>query len=330
MGLIKIVNQIKEQLTKRKEQKEYLDKKQSNKKILGFYNIQELENKNHFIINKDIDLNQIDNFKYIKEESLIEFTYRPLSSEINELEYYQKLTEIFKILEKHNKIYNISIYIENRELFNQSKAIEYTNNINLTINTDLTKYTKEEYIKEEKQLDIIVEPIKYSNLSPFEKYIAIYNIVKQYKQYKENKSEPYKAREIKEILNNEYMVCVGFSKLLTILLDKVNIPCLSISVSVEDTSFASFLPLEERPSLIARHARNLIKIDDDKYNIHGIYMADATFDNDLNIDLYNNITITYDKLKEAESRETLRFDDYLFDIHNFSEFIEKVNFYIKH
>lgn len=327
---IKIISKINKKLNKSKEQKEYLDKKQSNKAILSYYNLNDLENNKIFYIKYDIDLNQIDNFKYIKDSSLIEFTYRPTSSVIDELEYYKKIAEIFKILEKHNRTYNINIHVENRELFNQSKVLEYTNNINLIIRTDLNNYTKEEYVEEERKLDSLIENIKNSNLSSYEKYLSVYNIVKQFKEYKENKTNPYAAREIKEILKNEYMVCVGYAKLLTILLDKVNIPCISISASVEDSSFTTFLPFEDRPLLLFGHERNLIKIDDNKYNIHGIYMADATFDNDINIDLYNNIAITYDKLKESDSLERLRFDDYLFDIHSFNEFVEKVNFYLKH
>jgi len=326
----KIISKINEKLNQRKEQREYLEKKQNNKAILSYYNMKDLENNEKFIIKDDIDLNQIDNLKYIKESAFIEFTYRPISSEKDELAYYQKLTEIFKILEKHNRTYNISIYVENRESFKQSKALENTNNINLTIHTDLNKYTKEEYIEEELKLESLVEHIKYSNLSPYEKYLAVYNIVKQFKEYKENKLNPYKAREIKEILKNEYMVCVGYSHLLTILLDKVNIPCISISAVVENSSLSTFIPLEDRPIILAGHERNLIKIDDDKYNIHGIYIADATFDNDMNVDLYNNASITYDKLKESDSLERSRFDDYMFDAHNFDEYTEKVNFYLKH
>ena len=89
----KIISKINEKLNQRKEQREYLEKKQNNKAILSYYNMKELENNKIFYIKYDIDLNQIDNFKYTKENSLIDFTYRPASSEIDELECYQKLTK---------------------------------------------------------------------------------------------------------------------------------------------------------------------------------------------------------------------------------------------
>ena len=326
----KIINKIGKKIKQRKEQKEYLEKKKNNKEILGYYNMKDLENNEKFFIKDNFDLNEINNLRYTKEESIIEFTFHSKYCEKDESQFYQKLTEMFKILEKHERTYNIKIKVENRELFEQSKALEHIKNINLTIRTDLNNYTKEEYIEEEIKLNSLVEPIKNSNLSPYEKYLAVYNIVKQFKEYKENKLEPYKAREIKEILKNEYMVCVGYANLLTILLDKINIPCISISAVVEDQSYTSFLPLKDRPLVLAGHERNLIKIDDDKYNIHGIYIADPTFDNDINADLYNNASVTYDKFKESNLLEKIRFDDYIFDIHNFDEFVEKVNYCLKY
>lgn len=332
MNLInnKIINKITKIFKQKKEQKEYLEKKKNNKEILGYYNMNDLENNEYFYIKDNFDLNEINNLRYTKEESIIEFTFHSKCCEKDENQFYQKITETFKILEKHERIYNIKIPVENRELFEQSKVLEHTNNINLTIRTDLNNYTKEEYLEEEIKLNSLIETIKNSNLSPYEKYLAVYNIVKQFKEYKENKLEPYKAREIKEILKNEYMVCVGYANLLTILLDKVNIPCISISAVVENKNYTSFLPLEDRPIVLAGHQRNLIKIDDEKYNIHGIYIADSTFDNDLNTDLYNNASVTYDKFKEADLLEKLRFDDYIFDAHNFNEFVEKVNYCLKH
>lgn len=300
---------------------------QKNKVILDYYRMQDLESQQEIYIKDNVELNQIDNLYYIKKDTLIKFLFHPTYDEKDEFIFYQKLTEIFKILENHDRVYNIRIYVENRELFKQSKALEHVNNINLIIYTDSNEYTKEEYLEEEIKLDSLVESIKHSNLSPYEKYLAVYNIVKQFKEYLENVKEPHKSRDIKEILNNDYMVCVGYANLLTILLDKVGIPCISISAVVEDKyNTPLHIRPEERPTILCGHERNLIKIDDDKYNIHGIYIADATFDNNMNVDLYNNVSITYDKLKQSDSLEKIRFDDYIFDAHNFNEFKEKVNF----
>ncbi len=78
-------------------------------------------------------------------------------------------------------------------------------------------------LKEEEQLDKLIEPIKNLNLSPYEKYLAVYNIVKNFKPYKQSDNGDDKDRFLKDILNNEFIVCAGFTKLLECLLDKVNI-----------------------------------------------------------------------------------------------------------
>lgn len=296
--------------------------------IVGNYGMKDLQSKEEIIIGKDISLNDIKNFIYIKDNSKIKFSFDPTYNYENELSFYQKLTEIFKILEQHEKIYNITIRVENRELFKQSKAIEHTKNINLTIINDLDEYTKEEFIESEKILDDLIEPIKKSNLSPYEKYLAVYNIVKQYKTYKDNITKKSEARSLKNILTNEYIVCVGFATLLTTLLDRVGIPSIPVSALVEDTSFNLPFLEEYKCTILGGHKRNIIKIDDDKYNIHGIYLVDPTWDNNLEVDLYNNATLTFDKLKESTSLEAIKRYDYLLDAHTFDEYQEKINHYL--
>ena len=64
-------------------------------------------------------------------------------------------------------------------------------------------------MEEEKKLEELVKDIKTSNLSQFEKFIAVYNIVKNYKEFKENENNRDQARALRYILDNEYMVCVG-------------------------------------------------------------------------------------------------------------------------
>lgn len=87
--------------------------------------------------------------------------------------------------------------------------------------------------------------------------------------------------------------------------------------------------MEDKATEIEGHQRNIIKIDDDKYNIHGIFIADATWDNSQNYDLYQNSAMTFDRKKEAKSLETLNDYDLLLDFHNFEEFTKKLNFFLK-
>lgn len=268
----------------------------------------------------------IANFVYINDNAVVSISS---TNKNDEIKYVANLLRIFKQLQSHNRQYNISIMINNRELLMKSGILHFSN-INLIIDNDSYDYKKEEFLKEDEKLEQLAGRVRDANLSPYEKYLAVYNIVKQFKPYKENKEEKDKARNLRYILddNNEYIVCVGYAKLLTTLLNKVGIPSYNISVGV-DTSYDAGFTKEDIPTDIVGHQRNIIKIDDDKYNIHGVFVADATWDNDIEYDLYNNSAMTFDRKKEAFRLETLNDVDLLLDFHDFNEFSRKVNFYLK-
>lgn len=275
---------------------------------------------------------EINNFIYIPEETEITFSQYQINLAksydfSDERLYLNTLVKIFKILSSHNKPYNIHIKIENRELLKQSGLLDCSN-INLTIHNDCYEYNKEEYLKEEEQLARLIKPIKEADLSPYEKFLATYNLVKQFKEYKENKRKTAYSRYLRYILNNEYIVCVGFAHLLKTLLDKIGINSIQITTDV-DTSYDDGFSMEEIPTTPGGHERLIVKIDDDKYNIHGIFISDPTWDNDLEYDLYNNSAITFDTKKEARRLEKLTEYDLLLDFHNIKEYSEKINYYLK-
>ncbi len=212
--------------------------------------------------------------------------------------------------------------------FNQ---IVISNNfdINLIIENDLYEYPYQQYLDEEKKLDDMVEPIKKANLSPLEKYIAVYNIVKNFKPYKESEENREYSRYLRYILDNEYMVCVGYTKLLNVLLDKVGISTQHLSVYV-DTSYKKGFTLEEKPVEYAGHARVIVNLDDDKYNIHGLYMSDPTWDNNLQNNYLNHAIMTFDKMQISNILFKYNNNsDIILDIHNFQEFNDQVNFLLK-
>ena len=131
----------------------------------------------------------------------------------------------------------------------------------------ITKFSVADLMKLENLLDLMVKDIKESDLSPYEKYIAVYNIVRSFKQYQyyensETKDHevPDQSRNIYLILMNEWIVCVGYSQLLNELLKKVDIS--SIHWIVDHR----------------KHLRSYVHIQDEKYNIDGFYMCDPTWD----------------------------------------------------
>lgn len=311
----------------------YLSKSVQKKKIIFYYTIEKILQTKRLCLSSifKITEREINNFIFINKGTQIELSPSAIEKSLNysdEIEYFQALSKIFRILETHNRSYDIKIYVQNRELLKQSKILEYCSNINLTIYSDFHNYTIEEYLVEEKQLEKFVISIKESNLSPYEKFLAVYNIVKQFKPYNDHKKDTQAPRRLRNILNNEYIVCVGYAVLLENLLNKVGIPVIVISTSI-DTSYEDGFTQECIPTNRNGHSRNIVRIYDDKYNIHGIFVADATWDNTMKYDLYNNAAITFDKKKEAYQLETLTQEDLLLDFHNFEEFNTKINHFLK-
>ena len=133
------------------------------------------------------------------------------------------------------------------------------------------------------KLDSIVAEIKNSSLSPYEKYIAAYNIVKSFKKYRfyldnEGIDELVfdQSRNPYLVLTNQYIVCAGYSSLLHLLLKKLNIPSHEWTIGVSDKSEAIASGSSKDNEA---HARLYVNIVDDKYGINGYYMCDPTFDN---------------------------------------------------
>lgn len=238
------------------------------------------------------------------------------------------ITTRLKELGKEN---HVVIDINNKELVTP-KILSNTNYLNgyTDIRIGLDIIPIKEYLRLEKILYQMVEPA--CNLSPFERYIYAYNVVKQYKQYKENEKNKSASRELYAILENEYMVCVGYSHMLEDLLNKSGIKSIYRSMGVDD----SYDKKDEKEVVKINwngHARRFVYINDPKYGIDGFYVADPTWDNDLKNDLYNHLLLT-----NEEETETKRYNFLptsvssssieLMNIQSIEEFYQKINFYL--
>ena len=311
----------------------YPSEKISSKYLVKYYTIYTLKTAKEIPIELPISKEEINNLSYVGCNNQIILSLSPEVKQ-DELNYYNMIKEIFNTLKNNIKSYNITIKVSNRELLKESKLLEnIPSNINLTIDNNRYKYDVASYQIEEQKLEKLISHIKNSNLSPFEKYIAIYNIVKNYKPYKESSNigmgkECDKSRVLKYVLDedNDCIVCEGFSKLLKELLIKVGIPTQELITFIDVTREPDY---KENESSLIGHDRNLVKIDDDKYNIHGYYITDSTWDNSMKYDLYLNCIMTFDRKKEARRLEELTNEDILLDFHNFEEFQTKINFYLR-
>lgn len=265
----------------------------------------------------------IDNSKEILEKAGIYFVNRKMLLS-GKLDLINNIKQLYLM---DNDVETINICID--EVKRRKLNIDYINvklsrktysdeEINQIKDKDFIKFYSDSYkklsvaeiIKMNKLLDLCVQDIKLSDMSPYEKYIAVYNIVKSFKKYRIFEDSNYKdliytddSRSVYLILNNLYMVCDGYSKLLETLLERVGINNISLE------------------SVKLNHALNYVNLVDEKYKINGFYICDVTNDNEIDMMMdrgYDNIHIlTKDAKFKRGNEENI---DYIFDMNTYEIF----------
>lgn len=236
---------------------------------------------------KEVLTNEYDEF--IKEDFVLEDLLHAINNdEISELYFDWKMftnegiEKINKLLEnclQINKPIKFIIRINKFRDFDLLNLEKYSGgNIEFSFAFNAFGYTYKEFMDMNSKLDSLLKDV-YPSMTPYEKYQIIYDRVRHFKAYRivENTNtdlatilnSKYQSCNLKYILDNEYIDCLGYSLLLEILLNKVDIGASEFGFSVFDN----------QGNFIGGHARTLINLDDDKYNIHGIFVSDATWDN---------------------------------------------------
>lgn len=304
--------------------------------LIGFDDYESLQKKDKMFLYQPLSDEEMSNLKYINKNAEISFSSTDYD---NTFKCLNRLREC-----GHTGLIVISIEEKNalnNYLFSHLDMIKNTDNVEVRLmgtNHSLTTYMK----YEKKLIDLILPAI---NLSPFEKYLYAYNVAKKFKKYNENEEDKTSARDLYQIFDNEYMVCVAYSKLLGDLLDKLGIENYDESVSVDIgldgiPNEAKPLPdfiydektgeLKELQTERAGHARRKVHLIDPKYGIDGYYFTDPTWDNDMEHDAYSHALMTeeeYIGLDRYNYYSISGFSEFFF-IHSLEEFYLKINIYL--
>lgn len=134
-------------------------------------------------------------------------------------------------------------------------------------------YTIEQAIYANKKINDWAEFINSATidgkpLSPLEKYTLAYSLISNrvYHSEKENQSSLL-SRNLISVMSNDFIVCAGFANILSTLCSQINVPCVYRNCTVQTGN-----------NQWENHANCIVRIEDDKYNIHGFYNADPTWD----------------------------------------------------
>jgi len=113
---------------------------------------------------------------------------------------------------------------------------------------------------------------KQVNLSPYEKFLIIYKFVANRVYNQSENCNDNRMRNWIGVLTSDKVICSGFASLLKCVCDQVftaeELKCYKQGSSVYD----------EKAELLGGHANNLVIINDPKYNLNGLYYADACWD----------------------------------------------------
>lgn len=180
---------------------------------------------------------------------------------------------VYRQIIKGAKVKETKYRINNKtyEDIHQLKQMARTSDLKLNYNNSATTATYEEFIGMRETIDYYKELLETSNLSPIEQTTYVFDILKTMR-YQENKKDKSHSRNIHTIVAEGNIVCAGYSEFAKQLLNEIGIKCVGVSVVCLDED-----------SNDAGHERNFVRIDDDKYNIHGLYALDITWDSDKDI-----------------------------------------------
>lgn len=208
------------------------------------------------------------------EHGLIELVNKGLIVTVNFTDI-KDLKEAVKVMEETNiKNCNVIICSGNHvcelSLIDELPYLEELDQKGYNINFiyDFVIYKKfplKKVIEDEKLLNLMVKELNESDLSPLEKFIAVFDIVNFFKPYKEEKTnigEFSLSRSLHQYLNNEYMVCAGYADLLCNLCKRVGIECTFFTLGLVNKEYG--------------HARCYVNLKDPKYGIDGYYVSDPT------------------------------------------------------
>ena len=117
-----------------------------------------------------------------------------------------------------------------------------------------------------KKIQEYADNIKKLKLSKMETIMYVYDIVRNRVYVEESELENSGvSRDISKVLFGDKIVCLGYANIFYTLLYYLGIESKLVSLGAKDPTQAG-------------HARNVIYIKDDKYNIDGVYYFDATWD----------------------------------------------------
>ena len=253
-----------------------------------------------YIQDKDIELNVKNGLNYYGNlDGCLEFIR--LSGGLGTIELIpldekdiEKLISICKQYPNITLNFRLNTFMTYEDFF---LKLEDNDNIKIYSDKKVSELSLKEMKNIDKIMDKLVKDIKESKLSPYEKYIQVYNLVKSLKEfqffYNDEKLDDIiidQSRNPYLIMFNNYIVCSGFCAILSKFLNKVGIPNLYWEFDCKGEK--------------GRHARLYVNMKDEKYDMNLYFMCDPTWDNtdmeDAELHGYKYLNMTMEEVHNYE------------------------------
>lgn len=183
--------------------------------------------------------------------------------------------EICQFIKNNPLLKNKTIIIDKGDNYSYEEALELKNNLNSTNKYLIKLYdndlliTIDEYIQTTLILKQYLDEILQYDLSPIEQIMYAYDISRDGLYQEEDKDDDfYLSRDLTWVLAENKCVCGGFCRVFNALVKMLGYHA--------DSDYGYMFDNVSKAYEI--HAISIVNVNDDKYNIHGIYTFDPTFD----------------------------------------------------
>lgn len=204
---------------------------------------------------------------------------------------------IYKIEKRiHKKIKFINCITKNQTIktIEKLKFLEDDRIIKIWYEDGITDCSVDEFIIMRKNIDAIKEQIETKNLTNFEKVICLYDIVKKYNYKKSENDYSMDGRQLHKIFTTNSILCTGYARIVSEVLNELGIRAGIYKLITNNNEL---------------HARNLVHIQDEKYNINCVYSMEPTWESAIKEDYAYSLFLTpIEKLKEYFPNEKFRQD----------------------
>lgn len=218
-----------------------------------------------------------------------------------EMENTNQINNIINLVYKlenriNKKITFINCVTKNKTIkdIEKLKFLEEDRIIKIWYEDGITDCTIEEFIIMRKNIDSIINDIQSKKLSNFEKIIYLYDMVKKYNYKKSKDNYSMDGRQLHKIFNTKSIICSGYARIVSQVLNEIGIQAGIYKLITNNNEL---------------HARNIVHIKDEKYNINSIYSMEPTWESAIKEDYAYSLFLTpIDKLKEYFPNEKFRQD----------------------